>query len=47
MELDFGLILLVSEVEVMIKRDNWEHPDFVVRGEILGFMRNEQLQKNC
>ena len=41
MESDFGLILLVSETEVMIKMDNWGHPYFVVRGK-----RDEQLRKH-
>ena len=30
----------------MISGNNWWHPDFVVRGEILGFMKDEQLQKH-
>jgi hypothetical protein len=30
----------------MIKRDNWGHPYFVVRGEILGFTKDEQLRKH-
>ena len=40
MEQDFGLILLVSETELKIKRDTWGHPYFVVRGDILGFMKD-------
>ena len=32
--------------KVMIKRDNWGHPYFVVRGEILGFTKDEQLRKH-
>ena len=38
--------MLVSETIVMIKRDNWGHPYFVVRGEILGFTKDEQLRKH-
>ena len=30
----------------MIKRDNWGLAYFVVRGEILGFTKDEQLQKH-
>ena len=30
----------------MIKRDNWGHPHFVVRGENLGFTKDEQLRKH-
>ena len=30
----------------MIKRGNWGHPYFVVRGEILGFTKDEQLRKH-
>ena len=45
MTLDFG-ILLISETEVMIKRDNWRHPYFIVKGEILEFANDEQLQKH-
>ena len=29
----------------MIKRDNWGHSYFVVRGEILGFTKDELLRK--
>jgi hypothetical protein len=46
MEYDFGPISLVSRTKVMIKRDNWGHPYFVVRGEILGFTKDEQLRKH-
>ena len=45
-EYDFGLILLVSETEVMINRDSWGHSYFIVRGEILGFMKDELLRKH-
>ena len=43
---DFGLILLVSENEVMIRGDNWGHLYFTVRGETLGFTKDKQLQKH-
>ena len=29
----------------MIKRDNWGYLYFVVRGEILGFTKDEKLRK--
>ena len=32
--------------KVMIKRDSWGHSYFVVRGEILGFTKDEQLRKH-
>ena len=41
-----GPILLVSRTKVMIKRDNWGNPYFIVRGEILGFTKDEQLRKH-
>ena len=43
MEKDLGPILLVSGAEVMIKRDSWGHSYLIVRGEILGFMKDERL----
>ena len=30
----------------MIKRDSWGHSYLIVRGEILGFMKDEQLRKH-
>ena len=30
----------------MIKRDSWGHSYSIVRGEILGFMEDEQLRKH-
>ena len=30
----------------MINRDSWGHSYLIVRGEILGFMKDEQLQKH-
>ena len=32
--------------KVMIKRDSWGYPYFVVRGEILGFTKDELLRKH-
>ena len=46
MEQDFGLVLLVSGAEVMISRDSWGHSYLVVRGEILGFTKDELLRKH-
>ena len=45
-EEDLGSILLVSGTEVMIKRDSWGHSYFVVRGDILGFTKDELLRKH-
>ena len=39
-------ILLVSWVEVMINRDGWGHSYLTVRGEILGFVKDELLRKH-
>ena len=33
-------VSLVSRIEVMIKRDSWGHEYLIVRGEILGFMKD-------
>ena len=46
MEEDLGPILLVSGAEVMIERDSWGHSYLIVRGEILGFMKDERLRKH-
>ena len=46
MEEDLGPILLVSRAEVMIERDSWGHSYLIVRGEILGFMKDEQVRKH-
>ncbi len=46
MEEDLGPILLVSRAEVMIKRDSWGHSYLIVRGEILGFMKDELVRKH-
>ena len=32
--------------KVMINRDSWGYPYFVVRGEILGFTKDELLRKH-
>ena len=46
MEEDLGPILLVSRAEVMIKTDSWGHSYLIVRGEILGFMKDELVRKH-
>jgi hypothetical protein len=38
--------LLVSRSEVMINRDSWGHSYLTVRGEILGFVKDELLRKH-
>ena len=38
--------MLAFEIGVMINRDNQGHSYFIVRGEILGFMKDKQLQKH-
>ncbi len=39
-------ILLACSSGVMIKRNSRGHPYFIVRGEILGFMKDELLRKH-
>jgi hypothetical protein len=39
-------ILLVSRCRVMINRDSWGYSYLIVRGEILGFMKDELLRKH-
>ncbi len=39
-------ILWVSWAEVMVNRDSWGHPYLTVRGEILGFVKDELLRKH-
>ena len=39
-------IVLVCRTGVMIKRDSRGHSYFIVRGEILGFMKDELLRKH-
>ena len=46
MEEDLDPILLVSRAEVMIKRDRWGYSYLIVRGEMLWFMKDEQLRKH-
>lgn len=38
--------LLAFGIGVMINRDSRGHSYFIVRGEILGFMKDEQLRKH-
>ena len=38
--------LLVSRIEVMINRDSWGHSYLIVRGEILGFVKDGPLRKH-
>ena len=42
----YGSILLVSRTIVMINRDGRGYQYSVVRGEILGFIEDEQLRKH-
>ena len=37
--------MLVSGAGVMIDRDSWGHSYFIVRGEILGFMKDGLVRK--
>lgn len=41
----FGLILLALMIKVMISMDSQGHSYIIVKGEILGFMKDKQLQK--
>ena len=43
---DLSPCLVVSRAEVMIKRDSWGHSYLIVGGEILGFMKDELVQKH-
>ena len=43
---DRDSFLLVSRIEVMINRDSWGHSYLTVRGEILGFVKDEPLRKH-
>ncbi len=38
--------MLAFVIGVMINRDSRGHSYFIVRGEILGFMKDEQLRKH-
>ena len=46
--LNFGrrCIQLVFKAAVMTGRDNWWHSYLIVRGEILGFIKDELLRKH-
>ncbi len=41
---DLGSILLVSTADVVINRDRWGHSYLTVRGEIIGFSKDEPLR---
>lgn len=43
---DRTFVLFCWFLGLMTMRDNWGHPYFVVRGEILGFTKDKQLQKH-
>ena len=43
MEEDLGSDFVGFRARSMIKRDGWGHSYLIVRGEILGFMKDEQL----
>ncbi|KAK8660401.1 hypothetical protein V6N13_051327 [Hibiscus sabdariffa] len=43
---DSDPIVLAFRIGVMINRDSRGHSYFIVKGEILGFMKDEQLQKH-
>ena len=43
---DRDSFLLVSRIEVMINRDSWGHSYLIVRGEILGFVKDGPLRKH-
>jgi hypothetical protein len=34
------------EIKVMINRDSWGHSYLIVRGEILGFIKDELMRKH-
>ena len=38
--------LLVYDIEVMMNRNEWGHSYLIVRGGILGFVKDEQLRKH-
>ena len=38
--------MLVSRIEVMVDRDSWGHSYLIVRGEILGFVKDGLLRKH-
>ena len=39
-------MLLASRIEVMMNRDTWGNLNLAVRGEILGFVKNELVRKH-
>ena len=45
-EIGLWSILLVCGTGVMINRDSWGYSYLIVRGEILGFMKDELLRKH-
>ena len=45
-KIGLGSILLVCGLEVMINRDSWGYSYLIVRGEILGFMKDELMRKH-
>ena len=44
--MDSGSSLLVQRARVTINRDSWGHSYLIVRGEILGFVKDELLRKH-
>ena len=40
------IYIRISRSEVMINRDSWGHSYLTVRGEILGFVKDELLRKH-
>ena len=45
-KIGFRFYLLVLRAEVMINRNSWGHSYLTVRGEILGFVKDELLRKH-
>ena len=45
-KLDIDSFLLVSRTDVMINRDSWGNSYLTVRGEILGFIKNDPMRKH-
>ena len=44
--LDLESQLLVAGIGVRVNRDSWGHSYLTVRGEILGFVKDEQMRKH-
>lgn len=40
------IIYYGSIIVIMINRDSWGYSYFIVRGEIQGFMKDEQMRKH-